>query len=127
MSFQLLLWVYIINSIILLNHEIDSGYWQEWKLLNPKDENGINWFLILHFPMIFIVLYGVVMIDHETFTGLIISMASGLSGLFAFFFHTYHLRKGRPEFNTPISKFIIKSTLVVSVVQLIITVKLFLD
>jgi hypothetical protein len=44
-------------------------------------------------------------------------------GLFAFFFHFYHLRKGRPEFNTPLSKGLIISTFVVSVIQIVLTIK----
>jgi hypothetical protein len=47
---DLLFWIYLINAVILINHEIDSAYWQEWKLFNPNDENRINGFLIIHYP-----------------------------------------------------------------------------
>src|SRR4030042_806276 len=101
---DLLFWTYLINAVILINHEIDSAYWQEWKLINPNDKDGINGFLILHLPMIFAILLGLVLVYEDKFAGLIISLILSAGGLFAFFFHFYHLRKGRPEFNTIISK-----------------------
>jgi hypothetical protein len=124
MDTNLLYWVYLINAVILIVHEIDSAYWQEWKLLNANDKNGINGFLLLHFPMLFVILYGLSLVEHGTFSGYIISILLATSGIFAFFFHYYHLRKGRPEFNTTLSKGIIISTLLISVFQLILTIKL---
>lgn len=123
MTENLLFWIYIVNATILIIHEIDSAYWQEWKLLDPKDENGINGFLILHFPMIFAVLYGLVLVENGHLAGLIISLFVGAGGLFAFFFHFYHLRKGKLEFNTLISKTIIISTFLISIFQIILTIK----
>jgi hypothetical protein len=124
MTANLLFWIYIVNAVILIIHEIDSAYWQEWKLINPKEENGINGFLILHFPMIFAVLYGLVLIEKGDLAGLIISLFVGASGIFAFFFHFHYLKKGRPEFNTVISKTIIISTFLISLFQIILTIKL---
>jgi len=127
MTENLLFWIYIVNAVILINHEIDSAYWQEWKLINPKEENGINGFLIIHFPMIFAVLYGLVLIENGDLAGLIISLFVGASGIFAFFFHFYHLKKGRPEFNTLISKTIIISTFLISLFQIGLTLKLIIE
>jgi len=53
--------------------------------------------------------------------GLIFSLTLCFSGLFAFSIHTYFLRKGRIEFNQPVSKYILTAILVVSVVQLAVT------
>lgn len=127
MTENLLFWIYIVNATILINHEIDSAYWQEWKLLNPKDEKGINGFLIIHFPMILTVLYGLVLVNKGHLAGLIISFFVGASGIFAFFFHFYHLRKGKQEFNTLISKAIIISTFLISMFQIGLTLKLMIE
>ena len=123
MNGSLLFWVYLTNAVILIVHEIDSAYWQEWKLLNPDDKNGINGFLLLHFPMIFVILLGLVYVYEDKYAGLIFSLILSASGLFAFFFHSYHLRKGRLEFNTVISKGIIISTLIISLFQIMLTIK----
>ncbi len=55
---DLLLWLYLTNAVLLINHEIDSAYWKEWELFRLP--GGIAGFLLLHFPLLFIVLYGLV-------------------------------------------------------------------
>lgn len=122
MNEHLLFWIYLINAVILIVHEIDSAYWQEWKLLNPNDNKGINGFLILHFPMIFAILLGLVLVYESKLAGYIISLLLSAGGLFAFFFHTHHLRKGRQEFNTLLSKSIIIATFLLSLAQIILTI-----
>jgi hypothetical protein len=82
MGTNLLFWTYLINAVILIIHEIDSAYWQEWKLINPDEKNGINGFLILHIPMIFFVLIGLVLVHEQAFAGLIISLILSASLLF---------------------------------------------
>lgn len=119
---DLLFWIYLINAVILINHEIDSAYWQEWKLINPNDKNGINGFLIIHFPLLFIILLGLVLVYDHRFSGMIISLILSAGGLFAFFFHFYHLRKGKSEFNTMISKVMIVSTFTISLFQIYLTI-----
>lgn len=119
---EILPWVYLINSVLLINHEIDSAYWKEWNLFNlPGDITG---FLIVHFPLLFLVLYGLVLVFQRTFAGLIFSLVLSFGGLFAFAIHTYFSRRGRDEFKTPISLFILMATLIVSLAQAAITIYL---
>jgi hypothetical protein len=47
-----------------------------------------------------------------------------LGGIFAFSIHTYFLKKGRNEFDKPISKFILAAVLIVSIIQLAVTIYL---
>jgi uncharacterized membrane protein len=124
---DLLFWIYLINAVILINHEIDSAYWQEWRLINPNDRNGINGFLILHLPMIFAILLGLVFVYEGKSAGLIMSLILSAGGIFAFFFHFYHLYKGRPEFNTILSKGLIVSTFIISIVQIFLTIRELVD
>jgi len=56
MATTVLFWLYLINAIRLINHEIDSAFWKAWELF--KLPGGINGFLILHFPLLFLILYG---------------------------------------------------------------------
>ena len=119
---EFLFWLYLSNSILLINHEIDSAYWKEWELF--KLPGGITGFLLIHFPLLFIVLYGLVLVARHSFLGLIISLILCLSGIFAFSIHTYFLKKGRNEFDKPISKLILIATLIVSIVQLAVTIYL---
>ena len=114
-----LLWLYLTNAVLLINHEIDSAYWKELELFRLP--GGIDGFLLLHFPLLFIILYGLVLIVRQSFLGFIFSFILCFGGIFAFIIHTYFLRKGREEFNKSISKIILLLTLLVSIAQLIVT------
>jgi hypothetical protein len=119
---DILLWIYIINATLLINHEIDSAYWHEWELF--KLPGGVAGFLLMHFPLLLLVLYGLVLVAQGTLAGLTISLILSLSGLFAFSIHTYFIRRGRDEFNTPMSLFILRATLVVSLIQAVLSIML---
>lgn len=122
---EALFWIYLVNAVLLINHEIDSAYWQEWELFRLP--GGISGFLLLHFPLLFVVLYGLVLVYQRTLTGLILSLLLSLGGLFAFGIHTYFLRKGRDEFKASMSQFILVATLVLSLLQVAVTVYLLLQ
>ena len=119
---EILFWLYLSNSVLLINHEIDSAYWKEWELF--KLPGGITGFLLIHFPLLLFVLYGLVLVARSSSSGLIFSLILCLSGIFAFSIHTYFIKKGRNEFDKPISKFILIATLIVSIVQLAVTMYL---
>jgi hypothetical protein len=118
-------WIYLFNAVLLINHEIDSAYWQEWELFRLP--GGISGFLLVHFPLLFVVLYGLVLVHQRTLAGLIFSLLLSLGGLFAFSIHTYFLRRGRDEFKAPVSQFILVATLVLSLVQAAVTLSLLLQ
>ncbi|MBW2430289.1 MAG: hypothetical protein JRF56_15125 [Deltaproteobacteria bacterium] len=122
MAFEILLWIYLINAILLINHEIDSAYWKEWELF--KLPGGIGGFLLLHFPLLFLILYGLVCLERQAFSGLIISLIISAGGIFAFCIHMAFIRKGRHEFDAPISRLILSLTLLVSIVQATVTLYL---
>lgn len=117
---DLLFWLYLTNAVLLINHEIDSAYWKEWEIF--KLPGGITGFLLLHFPLLFIVLYGLVLIVRDSFWGLIYSLIICFGGIFAFVIHTYFLKQGQKEFDKPLSKLILVLTLLVSIVQMIVTI-----
>jgi hypothetical protein len=118
---DLLLWLYVINSVLLIDHEIDSAYWREWELFRLP--GGITGFLILHIPLLFVILWGLVLIAERSYWGSIFSLLLCAGGLFAFVAHTYFLRKGRPEFNNWASKCILVAILVVSMIQAVLTIR----
>ena len=119
---EILFWVYLVNAVLLINHEIDSAYWQEWELFHLP--GGITGFLLLHFPLVFLILYGLVLVYQQTTGGLVVSLLLSLGGLFAFSIHIFFIRRGRDEFKSPMSRSILVGTLVVSVVQAGITLYL---
>ena len=122
---EALFWIYLVNAVLLINHEIDSAYWQEWELFRLP--GGLSGFLLLHFPLLFVVLYGLVLVFQQARVGLVFSLLLSVGGLFAFGIHTYFLRRGRDEFQAPMSRFILVATLVLSLVQAAVTVYLLLQ
>ena len=117
---NLLFWLYLINSVLLIDHEIDSAYWNEWELF--KLPGGITGFLVIHVPLLFFVLYGLVLISHNASSGMIFSLILSAGGIFAFSIHTYFLKVGRHQFDKSISKFILVATFLVSIAQLAVTI-----
>jgi len=113
-------WLYLTNATLLIVHEIESAYRQEWKLFRLP--GGISFFLIVHLPMVFLILYGLVQVEQASLAGKILSLVLALGGIFAFSIHTYFNSRGHPEFRTPISITLLAATLCVSVAQLVTTI-----
>ena len=122
--YQALFWLYLVNAILLITHEIDSAYWKEWELF--KLPGGINGFLLIHLPLLFIILYGLVMVPQQSFSGLIFSLLLSIGGVFAFAIHTTFISKGREEFKTPVSLSLLALILATSIAQGTITIYLLL-
>ena len=122
--FEFLFWIYLANAVLLITHEIDSAYWKEWELF--KLPGGSTGFVLLHLPLVFLILWGLVLVFQRSFAGLILSLILSLGGIFAFTIHTVFIKKGRNEFNVPVSLFLLTATLLVSLVQAACTIYLFL-
>jgi len=122
--FDFLFWIYLANAVFLINHEIDSAFWREWELFRLP--GGVTGFLVLHFPLLCFVLYGLVLVYKKTFAGLVFSLVLALGGIFAFTIHTWFIRKGREEFTSAMSRFILYVTLILSSIQILVTIVLLL-
>lgn len=119
---DILVWLYITNAVLLILHEMDSAYWREWNLLKSANAAGndikdLAVFLLLHIPLLFLILWGVIKLYEETKAGLVLSLVFAATSIFAFVFHVIFLKKGRPEFRAPVSIGILCATLVVSIAQ----------
>jgi Family of unknown function (DUF6713) len=122
MQLQILFWLYLVNTVLLILHEMDSTYWKEWELFHLP--GGISGFLLLHFPLYVIGLFGLVLVWQGQRAGFILSLLIAAAGIFAFSIHTYFLHRGHLEFNTHASKLILATLLGVSILQIIVTISL---
>jgi len=114
-----LFWVYLANAVVLVVHEMDAVRWEEWSLLHlPGGEPG---FLALHVPPLILLLLGLVGLAQGTWWGFAIGLAVGVSGLSAYGIHTFQRRSGVPAFDTPPSRLILWTTLIVSVPQVLLS------
>ncbi|MDC7125439.1 MAG: hypothetical protein PQJ46_07720 [Spirochaetales bacterium] len=101
---SLLTILYILNVTLLLLHEIESAYEKEWEILNLPGK--ITGFLLLHIPVILLILYGLLEIAKESFSGLLIGIIIGLGGLIPFAVHKIFIKR-KEHFNKIISNIII--------------------
>ncbi len=104
-----LLWLYMITATVLVVHEIDSAYWKEWELFHLP--GGPGFFLLLHLPLVFFIIFGAVLIDRKSEWGLVIGGVVSASGFIAFILHSIFLAKGNPQFKSPVSIIILISGL----------------
>ena len=114
-----LLLVYLINAVLIIVHEIDSAYWREWKLF--KLPGGINFFLIIHIPLVFLILYGLLQLQQQTAAGIYSRWcwhwpASSPSSYITF------IARNNKEFATPVSLSLLVAILAVSLMQVWLTV-----
>ncbi|MHC9537940.1 MAG: DUF6713 family protein [Vulcanimicrobiota bacterium] len=113
-------WLYIITAAMLILHEMDSVYWHEWNLFRLP--GGVTFFLLIHFPLLLLVFYGLLEVQKRSVSGLIISLVLALSGLTAFVIHQVFIKKGHKEFSSLLSQSILAATVIASIVLMAATI-----
>ncbi len=107
--------LYLANFALLFTHQIDSAYWQEWKLFHVPGGAPFN--LVANLLLLVGALAGFAsLIRGGRFGGAMALVLVG-AGLFCFTIHTYFLATGHPEFHTPASIVLLWTVLVVSLWQ----------
>jgi len=100
----MLVFLYILNAMLLLLHEIESAYEKEWEIL--KLPGKIDGFLLLHVPILFIFFYGLYCIITYPQAQTVLSIIMGIAGCIPFFVHKVMVNR-KESFNRPISNIII--------------------
>jgi hypothetical protein len=105
--------LYLLTATLLIAHQIDSAYWQEWNLFGMG--GGIQGFVLSNVPLILVVLYGLVRLVKAPRVGAWFGLALGAAGVAAFFIHGWFLLQGRPEFRVPASVAVLCAALATSI------------
>ena len=79
---KIVFWLYLVNTVLLILHEMDSAYWKEWELFRLP--GGIGGFLLIHFPLYLVGLYGLVLVSQGTGAGMVLSIVVGAAGSLPF-------------------------------------------
>jgi hypothetical protein len=114
--------VYILNSILLVLHEIESAYEKEWEILHIPGR--ISFFLLLHIPILLIMFYGLIFVIQESLYGFFISIVLGVGGLIPFFVHKVFKNK-KDAFNRSVSNILIFGNIITGLLLLITVVKFY--
>jgi hypothetical protein len=112
--------IYSINFALLFTHEIDSAYWQEWKLFGIP--GGIQLFLVINLVMFLAAMYGYNRLVQGKPSGYVLSFILSAAGTFAFSIHSYFIVTGHPEFTLPASEMLLIAILIVSLIQIVVGV-----
>ncbi len=107
--------LYLLNAALLISHEIDSAYWEEWVLFGIP--GGIQIFIVLNFILVTAVLLGYRALLRRKLAGLIMALVLAGAGIFAFAIHTVFLLHGHLEFSLPVSLALLALILLVSLTQ----------
>lgn len=111
---------YILNATILLLHEIESAYEQEWELFRLPGK--ITGFAIFHIPIILLLFYGLLEIERQTTIGFIMCLIAGIWGLMPFIVHKIVLKRGE-KFNRLASNVLIYSNFITGVALIILSLR----
>lgn len=104
--------LYLLTTLLLLVHQIDSAYWQEWRLFEIP--GGIQVFLGANIVIIAPFLYGLLRIQTTPRLGAQLGLALATVGLGAFVIHAWFLSQGQPEFRNVTSIAVLSGALITS-------------
>jgi hypothetical protein len=107
--------LYLLNSAVLITHEIDSAYWHEWELFGIP--GGIQVFVVLNLVLVGVVLYGYGALVLGRASGFALSWVVAAGGAVAAAIHGYFLVRGSEAFRLPVSLALLAATLLLSLAQ----------
>lgn len=107
--------LYALNFSLLMTHQIDSAYWEEWDLF--RFPGGIQVNLLLNFILLCAGLAGFGLMADGRTAGYVFALLVAAGGVFAFGIHAFFLLRGDERFRTPVSVALLVAMLLVSPVQ----------
>ncbi len=114
--------IYILNSTLLLLHEIESAYEKEWEILRLPGK--ITGFLLLHIPIILVIFYGLLELEKLSNVGLILGIVLGVGGIIPFIVHKIVVKR-QNHFNLFISNAIIYLNVLTGAILVYLSVRYF--
>lgn len=105
---------FILNLGLLLLHEMDAVFWQEWRLFGlTDDEFGRKLFILVHLPLFVFLLVGILNLGSRF--GKVVSLVFSSFLVVHLFLHASPIGQG--QFHGLFSSGIILAMFLVSVVQ----------
>lgn len=99
--FDWLTLLYALVAALLITHEIDGAYFEEWRLFGlPWGIQGYVWFNLV---VVLIALWGLVAVARGRAWGAYLAVAVAATGVAAFFIHLYFNLTGHPGFDNAAS------------------------
>ena len=115
--------IYFSTMILLILHQIDAAYWQEWNLFNLP--GGVQGYLLFNFAIIPVVIYGYKQVVTQSNSAGVYSYFCGSLGVATFLIHACLAAFGAKGFNVPLSVITIVLCFVSGLYQILKTRKFF--
>ena len=112
---------YLVNASLVLCHEIDSAYWQEWRLFHLP--GGSAGFVAMHLVVVPVILVGLVKVARGSEQSRWWSIPIGVAGAAGCIAHLTFLARGDERFSTPFSLALIVAFGLSSALLLIIAIR----
>ena len=111
--------VVILNLALVLTHQVDGAYWHEWEMFQLPGDIQINNFInVLTFIAL---LYLFVPVVQRKASGMTCSMVIAAISALVLPTHVGFALAGYQQFHLPFSIFIIVSTFLLSILQVVLT------
>lgn len=105
--------LYMLDLVLFVVHEIDSAYWQEWKLFGLP--GGVGLFVLLHVPLLYALVWGLIPLRAGRRAGYVLALLLAAIGFAAMLIHGGFIAAGHAEFSAPVSLGVIAVMWVVSI------------
>lgn len=108
--------LFLLNTCVLLTHQVDAAYWHEWELFHLPGGNQLN--LILNLPMIGLVLMCFFQVANQSHQARRCHQLLAGLGLLTVAIHSAFFLIGHTAFLQPVSLLLLAATLILSLLQL---------
>ncbi|MBI5290151.1 MAG: hypothetical protein HY873_14355 [Chloroflexi bacterium] len=108
-----LIGLYALNFSLLMTHQVDSSYWEEWDLFHIPGGNQLN--LVFNLVLLLVGMAGFGFLVAGRAAGDYLALILAGAGLFAFCIHAFFLARGDQRFRQPASLVLLIALLPLSV------------
>jgi hypothetical protein len=113
--------IIVVNLTLLITHQINAAYWHEWEMFALP--GGIQFFSVLNIAIFVLVLNCFVSVIQRKRAGFAASLVIAAISALIFPIHASFALADYTQFHLPLSIFIIGSSLLMSIAQMIFTFK----
>lgn len=113
--------IVVLNLSLLIAHQIDAAWWQEWEMFRLP--GGIQLFNVLNVIIFIVLLAGMIAVIRRAASGYVWSLVIAGACALVLPIHTGFALTGHEQFHLPVSIFLIVATFVGAITQILITLR----
>ena len=115
----------VLNLTFLIGHQIDAAYWHEWEMF--KLPGGIQFYNVFNLVLFAISIGCLIPIIERRKVGRYASIAIASCSVIVLPIHSLFALAGFRQFDLPVSILLILGTFILSIIQMVLTLKFWHD